>query len=88
MVLFSLSLRFYFTTMGLARIFRMPYYQPLSGMTALAVLVVALLYPNYTATVYLDNLIRGRWAWVPAFLVPAFIYLAAVLMGKRGKNNA
>jgi hypothetical protein len=88
MVLFSLSFRFYFTTVGLARIFRMPYYQPLLGMTALAVLAVALLYHNYTDTVYLDNLIRGRWAWVPAFLVPLFIYLVAVLMGKRCKNNA
>lgn len=88
MVLFSLSLRFYFTAVGLARIFRMPYYQPLLGMTALAVLAVALLYPNYTTTVYLDNLIRGRWAWVPAFLVPAFIYLTAVVSRKRGKNDA
>ncbi|MGE5607047.1 MAG: GerAB/ArcD/ProY family transporter [Bacteroidota bacterium] len=88
MVLFSLSLRFYFTTIGLARIFRMPYYQPLLGMTALAVLAVALLYHNYTTTVYLDNLIRGRWAWVPAFLVPSFIYLTAVVSRKRGKNNA
>lgn len=88
MVLFSLSLRFYFTTVGLAKIFRMPYYQPLLGMTALAILAVALLYPDYTATVYLDNLFRGRWAWVPAFLVPASIYLAAVSMGKRGKSNA
>jgi spore germination protein KB len=87
MVLFSLGLRFYFTTVGLAKIFRLPYHQPLLGMTALALLAAALLYPNYQTTVYLDNLIRGQWSWVPAFLIPFLIYLTAVFLRKRGKNN-
>lgn len=86
-VLISLAVRFYFTTVGLARIFRMPYHQPLIGMTALAVLTVSLLYPNYNAVVHLDNFIQGHWAWVPAFLIPLVIYLTALILRKRGKAN-
>jgi spore germination protein KB len=86
--LLSLVLRFYLTTIGIARIFRMPYHQPLIGMVALMVLAVALLFPNYNTVVYLDNLIRGHWAWVPAFFVPFIIYLTALILRKRGKANA
>jgi spore germination protein KB len=86
--LISLVVRFYFTTVGLARIFRMPYHQPLIGMAALAVLTVSLLYPNYNTVVYLDDLIRGRWAWIPGFFIPFVIYLTALILRKRGKANA
>lgn len=87
-VLLSLAIRFYFTTIGLARIFRMPYHQPLIGMVALMVLAAALLFPNYNTVIYLDNLIRGHWSWVPAFLIPLIIYLTALILRKRGKTDA
>jgi spore germination protein (amino acid permease) len=86
-VLISLTVRFYFTVFGLARIFKMPYYQPLIGMVALAVLVVSLLFPNYSTIVYWDNLIRGRLAWIPAFLIPLILYLTAVIFRRKGKVN-
>lgn len=85
--LLSLSVRFYFSTVGFARVFKMPYYQPLVIMMALAVLGVALIFPNFSTTIYLDNLIQGHWTWVPAFLIPFMIYITALLRGKRGTNN-
>ncbi len=80
--LFSMIVRFYFATTGLARIFKMPYYQPLIGMAALVTMAAGLLFPSYTSVVWWDNLIRGRWAWVPAFAIPLVIYLIAVVRGK------
>lgn len=85
--LLSLVVHFYFTTVGLARIFKMPYHQPLIGMVALMILAVALLFPNYNTVTYLDNLIRGHWSWIPAFLIPFIIYLTALILRKRGKTN-
>ncbi|MCL6590183.1 MAG: spore germination protein [Firmicutes bacterium] len=86
-VLLSLVVRFYFTTVGLARIFGMPYHQPLIGMVALAVLAVALLFPNYNTVIYFDNLIQGHWSWVPAFLVPFIVYLTALILRKQGNPS-
>ncbi|MGE5558702.1 MAG: GerAB/ArcD/ProY family transporter [Bacillota bacterium] len=86
--LLSLSVRFYFAVSGAAKIFKMPYYQPLVYIMGLATLAAAFLFPNYNTAVNWDNLIRGRWAWVPAFAVPFLIYLAALLRGKRGVSHA
>ncbi|MGE5551248.1 MAG: GerAB/ArcD/ProY family transporter [Bacteroidota bacterium] len=86
MTMFSLTVRFYFFVTAFAKIFKLPYYQPLVPLAALLTLGAALIFPDYTATVYWDNLIRGRWAWVPAFAAPAFIYCIAVLRGKRGND--
>ncbi len=88
MTLLSLTVRFYFSVTGFAKIFKLPYYQPLMPLAALVTLGVALLFPDYTTTVFWDNLIRGRWAWVPAFVAPALIYCAAALRGKRGGQHA
>lgn len=85
--LLSLSLRLYLSLTGTARLMKLPYYQPLIPMMTLAMLGAALLFPDYATTVYWDNLIRGRWAWVPAFAAPAFVYVAAVVRGKRGKGR-
>ncbi|MCL6614554.1 MAG: hypothetical protein K6U03_08080, partial [Firmicutes bacterium] len=64
----------------------LPYYQPLVPMTALLLLAGALLLPNYTTTIRLDNLFRGRWAWVPAFVLPTLLYLASLLRREGGKG--
>jgi spore germination protein (amino acid permease) len=81
--LMSLVAAFYFTTVGFAKIFKMPHYRPLILMMALAALGVGLLLPNYSTTIFLDNIIRGHWAWVPTFGIPGLIYLVAVLRGKK-----
>ncbi|MGE5530252.1 MAG: GerAB/ArcD/ProY family transporter [Patescibacteria group bacterium] len=88
MVMLSLTVRFYFSITAFAKIFKLPYYQPLIPLAALATLGAALLFPDYATTVHWDNLIRGRWAWVPAFAAPALIYVIAVLRGKRGERDA
>ncbi|MGE5599128.1 MAG: GerAB/ArcD/ProY family transporter, partial [Bacteroidota bacterium] len=88
MALFSLTVRFYFGVSGLAKLFRLPYHQPLVPLAALAVLGAALLFPDYATAVHWDSLLRGRWAWVPAFAAPALIYLAALARGKRGGTGA
>ncbi|MGE5550232.1 MAG: GerAB/ArcD/ProY family transporter [Bacteroidota bacterium] len=85
--LLSLSLRFYFTATGLAKVFKMPYYQPLVGIMALTVLAAALLLHDYNTTVFWDNLIQGHLAWIPAFLIPALIFLIAAVRGKRGEQT-
>lgn len=86
--LLSLSVRFYLSTVGLAKIFKMPYYQPLILMMALVTVSTALLFPSYKETIFWDNLIQGRWGWAPAFIPPLLLYLAAVLSNKRGKEDA
>ncbi|TCL53825.1 spore germination protein (amino acid permease) [Hydrogenispora ethanolica] len=83
----SLSLRFYFTAAGVAKVFKMPYYQPLIGIMAFTVLAAALLLHDYNTAVFWDNLIQGRLAWIPAFLIPALIYLIAAARGKHGKQT-
>ncbi len=85
--LFSMIVRFYFAVTGMAKIFKMPYYQPLIGMAVLGTLGLALLFPSYNSTVWWDNLIRGRWAWAPAFGIPLLIYLITLLRGKRGTEK-
>ncbi|HEX3047897.1 MAG TPA: endospore germination permease [Bacillota bacterium] len=85
--LFSMIVRFYFAVTGMAKIFKMPYYQPLIGMASLGVLGAAFLFPSYTSVVWWDNLIRGRWAWVPAFAIPLLLYLIAVVRGKSKKSS-
>ena len=84
--LLSLSARFYVSVSGLAKFLKLPYYQPLIPMTALLLLAGALLLPDYTTTIRLDNLFRGRWAWVPAFALPTLLYLGSLLRKEARKG--
>ncbi|NLG83152.1 MAG: GerAB/ArcD/ProY family transporter [Firmicutes bacterium] len=83
--LLSLSVRFYISVAGLTKFLRLPYYQPLIPMAALLLLAGALLLPDYPTTIYLDNLFRGRWAWIPAFAFPSLLYLGSLRRGKKGE---
>ena len=53
--LLSLTVRFYFSVIGLAKILKLPYYQPLIPLAALATLGGALLFPDYA-----DHRILGQ----------------------------
>ncbi|MGQ9778698.1 MAG: GerAB/ArcD/ProY family transporter [Bacillota bacterium] len=82
--LLSLSVRFYVFVVGLAKFLKLPYYQPLIPMAALLLLAGALLLPDYPTTIYLDNLFRGRWAWLPAFAFPTLLCLMSLRQKKKG----
>lgn len=82
--LIKMSASLYAASVILARTYRLPAYRPLLFPLGILSFAFSLAIPSFPDAVTIDSAVLRSYGWIPTFLVPALIYLTAVLRHKGG----
>jgi spore germination protein KB len=84
--LIKLSAHLYASTAILARVLKLPVFRPLVFPLGILIYAITFTVPSFPDAVALDSGLLRTFGWIPAFLLPVLIYLAAVLRRKGGNS--
>lgn len=81
--LFKVSIGLYACSALITRALKLPYRRPFTLPLAIIIMALAFIPANVTEAVWVDLYVVHRYAWLPAFVLPALLWAAALFRGKK-----
>lgn len=85
--LIAMTLGLYAATVTITRILQLPKYRPLLFSMSVILYTLALIPPDLPTTLLIQNFYFRIYAGIPAFAIPALLYIIAVIRAKGGLPN-